>query len=95
MDTPRPDQIRTMRPEAEAASEADSLELMEMILGALGEHTATLQQGGKEAIKGLHVEDSIGARFLPCGMHPGPSCSGRKAGRGCYTQGTCVAHCGL
>jgi pimeloyl-ACP methyl ester carboxylesterase len=36
MDTPRPDQIRRAQPEAEAASEEDSLELMEMILGALG-----------------------------------------------------------
>jgi hypothetical protein len=37
MDTPRPDQVRRARPEAEAATEEDSMELMEMILGALGE----------------------------------------------------------
>jgi hypothetical protein len=36
MDTPRPDQVRHARPEAEAATEEDSMELMEMILGALG-----------------------------------------------------------
>ena len=36
MDTPRPDQVRRARPEAEAATEEDSMELMEMILGALG-----------------------------------------------------------
>lgn len=36
MDTPRPDQIRRAQPQAEAAAEEDSLELMEMILGALG-----------------------------------------------------------
>ena len=36
MDTPRPDQIRTAQPQAAAATEGDSLELMEMILGALG-----------------------------------------------------------
>jgi hypothetical protein len=38
MDTPRPDQIRTAQPQAEAATEEDSMELMEMILGALGEY---------------------------------------------------------
>lgn len=36
MDTPRPDQVRRAQPQAEAATEEDSLELMEMILGALG-----------------------------------------------------------
>lgn len=36
MDTPRPEQIRTMQPDAPEATEADCLELMEMILGALG-----------------------------------------------------------
>jgi hypothetical protein len=36
MDTPRPEQIRPLQPEAEAATDEDCLELMEMILGALG-----------------------------------------------------------
>ena len=41
MDTPRPDQVRRAQPEAEAATEEDSMELMEMILGALGEWAAS------------------------------------------------------
>ena len=36
MDTPRPQQIRPMQPEAGEATEEDCLELMEMVLGALG-----------------------------------------------------------
>ncbi len=36
MDTPRPEQVRTAQPEAPEATEGDCLELMEMILGALG-----------------------------------------------------------
>ena len=36
MDTPRSDQIRTAQPAALEASDEDTLELMEMILGALG-----------------------------------------------------------
>ena len=36
MDTPRPDQVRAGQPAAAAATEADAMELMEMILGALG-----------------------------------------------------------
>lgn len=36
MDTPRPEQIRPAQPDATEATEADCLELMEMILGALG-----------------------------------------------------------
>lgn len=36
IDTPRPEQVRPMDPAATAASEEDCLELMEMILGALG-----------------------------------------------------------
>jgi thioesterase domain-containing protein len=36
MDTPLPEQIRTAQPTAEAATDEDCLELMEMILGALG-----------------------------------------------------------
>ena len=36
MDTPRPEQVRTRQPDATEATEADVLELMEMILGALG-----------------------------------------------------------
>jgi pimeloyl-ACP methyl ester carboxylesterase len=36
MDTPRPEQVRTMQPGAEACSDGDALELIEMILGALG-----------------------------------------------------------
>lgn len=39
MDTPHPNQIRRAQPEAEAATEQDALELMEMILGALGERS--------------------------------------------------------
>lgn len=37
MDTPHPNQVRRAQPEAEAANEEDAMELMEMILGALGE----------------------------------------------------------
>ncbi len=36
MDTPRPEQVRTKRPDAGECTEGDALELMEMILGALG-----------------------------------------------------------
>lgn len=36
MDTPLKEQIRQAQPEKEQASEEDQLELMEMILGALG-----------------------------------------------------------
>lgn len=36
IDTPRPEQVRAMQPDATEASEEDCLELMEMILGALG-----------------------------------------------------------
>ena len=36
MDTPRPEHVRQRQPEATEATEADVLELMEMILGALG-----------------------------------------------------------
>ncbi|CAD7696942.1 unnamed protein product, partial [Ostreobium quekettii] len=36
MDTPRPDQVRAPHPEAAAASEEECMELLEMILGALG-----------------------------------------------------------
>lgn len=36
MDTPRPEQIRPMQPDAAEATDADCLELMEMVLGALG-----------------------------------------------------------
>lgn len=36
MDTPLPKQIRTAQPEAERATDEDCMELMEMILGALG-----------------------------------------------------------
>lgn len=42
MDTPRPEQIRPMQPDAEAATDEDCLELMEMILGALGRWAVTL-----------------------------------------------------
>jgi hypothetical protein len=36
MDTPRPEQVRRAQPDAEAATDEDCLEMMEMILGALG-----------------------------------------------------------
>ena len=36
MDTPRPEQARTLQPRCEVATDEDCLELMEMILGALG-----------------------------------------------------------
>lgn len=36
MDSPMPGQIRTAQPEAQAATDEENLELMEMILGALG-----------------------------------------------------------
>lgn len=36
MDTPRPEQVRRIQPEAAECTEEDALELMEMILGALG-----------------------------------------------------------
>lgn len=36
MDTPRPEQVRTAQPAALEATDDENLELMEMILGALG-----------------------------------------------------------
>jgi len=36
MDTPRPDQVRVPHPDSPEASEEDCMELLEMILGALG-----------------------------------------------------------
>jgi hypothetical protein len=36
MDTPRPEQVRGAQHHATAATDEDALELMEMILGALG-----------------------------------------------------------
>ena len=36
MDTPRPEQIRPLQPHAVAPDESDVMELVEMILGALG-----------------------------------------------------------
>jgi pimeloyl-ACP methyl ester carboxylesterase len=36
MDTPRPEQVRAMQPGAQECAEEDALELVEMILGALG-----------------------------------------------------------
>ncbi|KAK9815594.1 hypothetical protein WJX72_006498 [[Myrmecia] bisecta] len=36
MDTPRPEQVRTLQPDATEATDEDNLELIEMILGALG-----------------------------------------------------------
>lgn len=42
MDTPRPEQVRTMQPDAEAPTDEDCLELMEMILGALGKDAVGL-----------------------------------------------------
>lgn len=45
MDTPRPEQVRALQPSAEAATEEDCLELMEMILGALGRDAIGLGAG--------------------------------------------------
>lgn len=45
MDTPRPEQVRRLQPDASAPSEADCLELMEMILGALGRDAVGLGAG--------------------------------------------------
>lgn len=45
MDTPRPEQVRPLQPSAEAATEKDCLELMEMILGALGRDAIGLGAG--------------------------------------------------
>lgn len=36
MDTPMPVQVRTLQPGADTASDTDVLELLEMILGAMG-----------------------------------------------------------
>lgn len=36
MDTPMPEQVRTLQPDNNECTEGDALELMEMILGALG-----------------------------------------------------------
>lgn len=36
MDTPRPEQVRTMQPSSEDCTIEEEMELMEMILGALG-----------------------------------------------------------
>lgn len=45
MDTPLPAQIRTIQLEAGQASEADTMELVEMILGALGRDALGLGSG--------------------------------------------------
>lgn len=42
MDTPRPEQVRGVQPEAQEPTDEDSLELMEMILGALGKDAVGL-----------------------------------------------------
>jgi len=42
MDTPRPEQVREVQPEAQEPTDEDSLELMEMILGALGKDAVGL-----------------------------------------------------
>jgi hypothetical protein len=44
-DSPRPEQVRPLQPSAEVATEEDSLELMEMILGALGRDAIGLGAG--------------------------------------------------
>eukprot|EP00967_Tisochrysis_lutea_P085912 scaffold120825_cov18-Tisochrysis_lutea.AAC.3 len=48
MDTPRPEQIRTMQPDAQEPTDEDSLELMEMILGALGKDAVGLGARSKK-----------------------------------------------
>ena len=45
MDTPRPEQIRPLQPHAVAADEGDVMELVEMVLGALGSDALGLGQG--------------------------------------------------
>ena len=37
MDTPHPAQVRRIQPEATEATDADAMEMIEMILGALGQ----------------------------------------------------------
>ncbi|KAK9863861.1 hypothetical protein WJX84_009188, partial [Apatococcus fuscideae] len=45
MDTPRPEQIRPLQPHAVAADESDVMELVEMVLGALGSDALGLGEG--------------------------------------------------
>ena len=45
MDTPRPEQIRPLQPHAVAADELDVMELVEMVLGALGSDALGLGEG--------------------------------------------------
>ena len=45
MDTPRPEQVRALQPDTEALDDAEALELMEMILGALGRDAVGLGAG--------------------------------------------------
>lgn len=45
MDTPRPDQVRTPLPNVKDTTDKDCLELMEMILGALGRDALGLGAG--------------------------------------------------
>lgn len=62
MDTPRPEQVRALQPNAEAATEEDCLELMEMILGALGRDAIGLGAGmahprESEEWKGMSLQE--------------------------------------
>ncbi len=80
MDTPRPEQIRTAQPEAERATDEDSLELMEMILGALGRDALGLGSSiehPKDSAewKGMAVRSAV-----PGGRGEGGRCSNCLAG---------------
>lgn len=68
MDTPRPDQIRRAQPEAAAAGDEDSLELMEMILGALGGWGRGWRGLGREALGPIHMTLRVAALPLPPAM---------------------------
>ena len=42
MDTPHPSQVRTLQPDATAVTDEDAMELIEMVLGALGQDAVGL-----------------------------------------------------
>ena len=64
MDTPRPEQVRTMQPGAEACSDEDALELIEMILGALGRDAIGL------GASSLHPRESEEWRSMSMQVRP-------------------------
>lgn len=82
MDTPRPEQVRTAQPEAPEATDEDTLELMEMILGALGRDALGL--GSSIA----HPKESDEWKGMTVG---GGRLAGWRAGRDVALKLTCCA----